>query len=435
MKARTALCGLLGAAVLGGATFVATPASAEKVLIPLMSYRTGPYAPNGTPVANGMRDYMAYLNKKGGIDGVMVNYKECETGYSTDKGVECYERLKGEGAVVAIPLSTGITYKLVPKAPEDKIPVHSMGYGMSAAADGSYFPWIFNFPTTYWSQATAIIKYIGSKEGGLNKLKGKKIGFIFLESSYGREPISIFKALGKKYGYRFYEYSVPGKSMQDQRSQWRKIANQKPNWMIMWGWGAMNSTAVQRAAEFGYPRDHFIGGWWSGAEPDVRPAGKGAVGYLAASFNPPGSNFPLLQNILKDIYGGDQKKAVENNWGEVLYNRGVFQGVILAEAARYAVAKHGKKVTGTGMREGLEHLNLTAQRLTELGLKNFTKPIKVTCADHEGNGPVLIQQWDGKKWNIVSDWITPMRDVVRPALEKAAMQEAAKFKYKKRDCK
>jgi branched-chain amino acid transport system substrate-binding protein len=259
----------------------------------------------------------------------------------------------------------------------------------------------------------------------------KKIGFIFLESSYGREPIPVLQALAKKHGYKVELYSVPGKSMQDQRSQWRKIARWKPDWMIMWGWGAMNSTAVQRAAEFGFPRNKFIGGWWSGAEPDVRPGGKGSIGYLAASFNPPGTNFTILQNVLKEVYGGDQKKAVANNWGEVLYNRGVFQGIILVEAARWAKKNKGK-ITGATMRDGLENLNLDAATLDRLGLKGFTKPIKVTCADHEGSGPVLIQQWDGKKWNIVSDWIEPMRDLVRPLVEKAAKEEAAKLKYKKR---
>jgi branched-chain amino acid transport system substrate-binding protein len=45
-----------------------------------------------------------------------------------------------------------------------------------------------------------------------------------------------------------------------------------------------------------------------------------------------------------------------------------------------------------------------------------------------------VQQWDGKKWNIVSDWIEPMRDVVRPKLEAAAVEESKKLNYTKRDC-
>src|SRR5207247_1347606 len=52
----------------------------------------------------------------------------------------------------------------------------------------------------------------------------------------------------------------------------------------------------------------------------------------------------------------------------------------------------------------------------------------------KGKGPVLIDEWDGKKWNIVSDWIQPMKDVVRPKIETAAVDEAKKLGYSQRDC-
>ena len=99
-----------------------------------------------------------------------------------------------------------------------------------------------------------------------------------------------------------------------------------------------------------------------------------------------------------------------------------------AEAIRTAMAKFGNKpLTGEQVRWGFENLNLTDKRLEELGMKGFTHAVKVTCEDHEGNGPVLVQQWDGKKWNIVSDWIAPMRDVVRPKIEAAAVEEGKKL--------
>ena len=60
-------------------------------------YRTGAYAPNGTPWANGYVDYLKLVNAQGGINGVTITFEECETGYATDRGVECYERLKGKG--------------------------------------------------------------------------------------------------------------------------------------------------------------------------------------------------------------------------------------------------------------------------------------------------------------------------------------------------
>src|SRR6185436_12884643 len=59
---------------------------------PVLSYRTGAYAPNGIPFANGYVDYLKLVNARdGGINGVKITYEECETAYATDKGVECYE--------------------------------------------------------------------------------------------------------------------------------------------------------------------------------------------------------------------------------------------------------------------------------------------------------------------------------------------------------
>ena len=40
-----------------------------------------------------------------------------------------------------------------------------MGYGRTSAADGRVFPYVFNFPATYWSQATAVIQYIANENG------------------------------------------------------------------------------------------------------------------------------------------------------------------------------------------------------------------------------------------------------------------------------
>ena len=178
MNLKKLALGALAAAVVATPMALSTPASAYEYTIPGLVYRTGPYAPNGIPFANGYADYFKLLNERdGGIGGVKLNVVECETGYNTKVGVECYENLKNEGdsgAMVFSPLSTGITYALIPKATEDEIPIFSMGYGRTSAADGTVFPWVFNFPTTYWSQATAFVKYVGAQEGGMENLKDRK---------------------------------------------------------------------------------------------------------------------------------------------------------------------------------------------------------------------------------------------------------------------
>jgi len=414
----------IACAGLFGATALATKVQAEdSVYVPLFTYRTGPYSVGGIPIANGMRDYITMLNERdGGIGGAKIVAEECETGYDTKKGVECYESVKNKNPTVITPYSTGITLALIPKAGVDKIPILSMAYGLSAAAVGKDFPWIFNPPATYWDGLSVIMRYIGGKEGGLDKLKGKTIGFIFLESGYGREPLPLLEDYAKQYGFTVKEYSVAGKEMQDQSAQWLSVRRDRPNWMIMWGWGAMNPTAVKRAAENGFPMDHFIGIWWSGSEDDTRPAGDGSKGYLSLNFSGIGTNYPALQDIKKYVVDKGKSQVEKDKFGENYYNRGIYNAVLIAEAIRHAQRLSGKKaVTGEDVRRGLESLNISEARLKELGLQNFASPITgVNCSDHNGHGSAYMQQWDGAKWVKITDWIAPMKDKVRPMLEQAA---------------
>ncbi len=414
---------------------VVTPVLAQdEQFIPLLVYRTGPYAPNGIPTANGYVDYLKLLNARdGGINGVKVRWEECETKYNTKIGVECYEKLKANASLVNL-YSTGITYQLIPKAPVDQVPIHSMGYGRTAAADGRIFKWAFNFPTTYWSQASAFVKYVGEQEGGMDKLKGKKIALVYHNSPYGKEPIPTLTILAEKFGYDLKLLAVdhPG---QEQKATWLQVRRYRPDWIFMWGWGVMNQVAIKEASSIKFPMDHFIGVWWSGSESDVVPAGEGAKGYKSGNFHGVGSGFAVHADILKHVYNGDEAAAKGNNFGEVLYNRGVINAVYDTEAIRTAMAKFGNGVMkGEQVRWGLENLDLTEARLKELGLEGYAQPLKVTCEDHEGNGPVFIQQWDGQKWSKISDWISPMREVVRPQIEKAAAEFAKENNITPRDC-
>ena len=305
----------------------------------------------------------------------------------------------------------------------DHIPVLSMAYGLSASAVGKDFPWIFNPPSTYWDGLSIIIRYIGTKEGGLDKLKGKTIGYIFFDGGYGREPLPLLHQLAKDYGFEVKEYPVPAAQMQNQSSLWLSVRRDKPDYMIMWGWGAMNPTAVQEAAKTGYPMDHFIGVWWSGSEDDARPAGAAGKGYMALNFNAVGPNFPAIQDIVKNVIDKGNSQTAKDKVGENFYNRGVMNAAIIAEAIRNAQKITGKKdITGEEMRRGLETLHITAARWKELGLPDFAAPMQVTCDDHNGHNSAYMQQWDGAKWVKVSDWIAPMKDKVVPLIDQAAAE-------------
>jgi branched-chain amino acid transport system substrate-binding protein len=437
MKARTLTIALLALALTLAPWAGVAVAQDKTMFIPLLVYRTGAYAPSGIPSANGFNDYFNLLNERdGGINGVKILFEECEMQYDTKQGVECYERFKGQhgGALLVNPFSTGITYQLIPKAPVDKVVIHSAGYGMTASADGRWFPWVFNFPMTYWSQASAFVKYVGQQEGGMDKLKGKKIVHIYHNSPYGKEANPTLEELARRLGFELTLLAVdhPG---QEQKATWLQVRRLNPDWIYISGWGVMNQVAVKEAAAHGMKMDHVVGNWWTGTEADVVPAGDGAKGYKSMTFHAPGGTFKVHEEIVKHVYAKGKGAAKREAVGEVLYNRTVITGMLNTEAMRTAMGKFGNKpLTGEQVRWGMENLNLTEQRLEQLGFKGLARPLRVTCENHEGNGLAAVQQWDGKQWKIVSDWIEPMREVVRPKLEAAAVEEGKKLGYTMRDC-
>ena len=281
---------LLGAAVIAaaGLSLAPAPASAEDgIYVPLFAYRTGPFAGSGIPIVNGMSDYLNMLNERdGGIGGVKIIVEECETSYDTKKGLECYEQVKSKHPVVINPYSTGITLPLIPKAAVDKIPMLSLAYGLSASADGNTFPWIFNPPATYWDGASMFVSYAAQHDGGFDKLKGKKLGLLYLDAPYGKEPIPLLQALAKDYGFELKLYPVPAAEMQSQGSQWLNIRRDRPEWIYIQGFGTMNPTAVKEAAKNSFPMDHLVGNWWAGGDDDARPAGDGRQGLSVAQLRP-----------------------------------------------------------------------------------------------------------------------------------------------------
>ncbi|MFN3988498.1 MAG: ABC transporter substrate-binding protein [Rhodocyclaceae bacterium] len=436
MKFRKTLIAAAAIATLFGGNV----AVAQEQYIGLPSYRVGPFGANGASLYGGWIDYMQMINERdGGVNGVKLTWEECETEYNNARGVECYERMKNRGPTgntVFQPLSTGITYSVLDRVEQDKIPMVTIGYGRTDAADGRVFPWVFPLISTYWNQASAIINYIGMKEGGMDKLKGKKIGLLYHDSAYGKESHAILERLAQQNGFELQMIAVasPGN---EQQAQWLQIRQSRPDYVILWGWGVMNATAIRTAARTGYPREKIVGVWWSGSEEDVIPAGDAAKGYTAAGFNPAGKEFGVIQDIEAHVYakgrGNMEDKA---RVGSILYNRGVVHGIITVEAIRTAQEKFGtgRPITGEEMRWGIENLKLDESRLSALGAVGFLPDLNVTCDDHEGSGLLKFQQWDGTKWTVVSDWISGDRELVRSMIEESAAAYAKEKGITPRDC-
>jgi branched-chain amino acid transport system substrate-binding protein len=436
-----ALAAILAAA---GLAALATPnaafAQAKEQFFPLLVYRTGAYAPNGTPWANGKQDYLKMINARdGGINGVKLTWEECEYGYATDRGVECYERLKSHpGVALFDPQSTGVTFALTDKAPGDKMPLLTVGYGLSAAQDGFAFKWNFPIMGSYWTGADVLIQYIAKKEGGFDKLKGKKITLVYLDAPFGKEPIPLLQERAKLDGFELQLIPVAAPGV-EQKAVWLQIRQNRPDYVFLWGWGVMNSTALKEAQATGYPRDKMYGVWWAGAEPDVKDIGEGAKGYNALALNPAGQQPKVIQDILKYVHDKGQGTGPRDEVGSILYTRGIVIQMLGVEAVRRAQERFGKGkvMTSEQVRWGLENLALDQKKLDALGFAGVLRPISTSCADHMGSSWVRIETWDGTKWGMTSDFMEADDQIIKPMVKTAADKYVADKKLIRRtfaDC-
>ncbi len=412
---------------------------AAEQFIPLPSYRIGPYAAGGSGVFGGMIDYFNLINRRdGGINGVKISWQECETEYKNDLALQCYEQLKqqgGEATSMFHFLSTGATYSAIEKTRSDKIPLLSIGYGRADSADGRVFPYTFPLITTYWSQNTAIIKFIGRREGGMSQLKGKRIVNLHHDSDYGRETTVILQKQSELYGFTVEHIPVPHPGV-NQQTQWLKVLQLNPDWIILRGWGVMTAAALRHAKRIGYPRDRIVGVWWSAAEEDVVPAADAAVGYIAAGFHPGGTNFPVHDDLKHYVYDqglGNMQDA--NRVGSIYHNRGLITAMISVEGIRKAQQKFGQRaLSGEQIRWGIENLQLGEEAISSLGFSGLAQPLKVSCLDHEGGGAVMFSQWDGAQWVQLTDWISSDQRIVRPMVEASAARYAKEHGLELRDC-
>lgn len=418
----------IGAASVAALLAFAPAAWAEEQHFPLQSYRVGAYADAGAGFFGGFIDYLNLINlRDGGLNGVKLTWSEGETQYEVERGVEVYERLKNNpGVATWNPLSVGIAYAMLDRVTADKTPLLTINHGRTDTTDGRVFPYAFPLLMNPYSESSGLINYIASLEGGPEGLKGKKIVVLYHGSPYGKETIPVYELLAEKFGFTVKQIEVPHPG-NEQQAQWLTIRRDRPDYVILRGFGVMNPVALTTAQRNGFPAEKIIGNVWSNSEEDVLPAGDAAIGYTALTTQASGQSYPVIQEIIEKVYGanrGDLKD--QSRIGSVYHNLGVVNGILNVEALRIAQERFGNRtLTGDEVRWGLEHLQLDREAVKALGAENLFHSINVTWDNHEGDGYVTFQRWDGKKWNVVSDWIAPDWALLRPIIEASSEAYAA----------
>jgi branched-chain amino acid transport system substrate-binding protein len=388
------------------------PAQEKEVMIGGQCDRTGPTQIVGVVYCPAMQDYIDLVNSKGGVEGYKIKYYELDNEYKVPQAVEAYERQKQEGAISMAIYGTPQAQALNQKLVEDGIPGTSPGFGISASADGSRFPYLFPIAATYWSQSAAAVQFIKDKLGG--SLKGKKIAYVYYDNPAGHEPMPILEDLQKMEGFELRSFAVPPPGVEMGAQVLDITQRYRPDFVIDHLFGRSPSVAIKEYKRAGFPLAKVMGLVWASAEADIMAAGgwQVAEGYHTLQFAGAGDDYPVRQEI-KAMYMAQSKEPPKGMDDTVIYNRALLNAAIHVEAIRNALkATGGKKPTGQNVKNGFEQID-------DFALGGLLPPLKITAADHEGGGWVQIFQVHDGKLVKETDWFRGYPEVVAAAVKKA----------------
>ena len=366
------------------------------------------------PESQAVRDYAQLLNLSGGIEGHPIEIMLEDHGNEPQRGIECYEKMKRAGAITFDFLSTPITKALIPRLMKDENVLMSSFIGRSDAINGEVFKWIFPIGPTYWAQAANAIHYI--KTQSKNNLKGVKVAFLYADFAFGQEPIPMLKTLAALEGFdlQLFPYAMPGS---DQSSAFTQIRHFNPDWVINWGFTGMHEAAAREMKRNAIPMDKYIAVSWI-SELNIANIGNDAAkGLKRITSMVAGQESPLIQQIIKELYGKGKGNGPRETVNNVIYNTGLAVYSPVFEGARLAIKQYGWPITPDKMRRGLESIR-------NYDANGLIAPVTVTAKDHGGGGKTRIDMWDGTKYVPQTDWFSAYGDVVAEIVRKESAEYA-----------
>jgi len=168
-------------------------AQAKEQFFPCWSYRTGPMRPTACHGPTAMWTTSSWSTPRGGINGVKITFEECETGYATDARRGVLRAPEGQdGGAHCVPAAVHRHHlRADRKGTRRQDPADHRGLWPQrerrtarCSSGTSRSPAPTGLAADIHDASTS-----AKKEGGLDKLKGKKIALVYHDSPFGKEPI------------------------------------------------------------------------------------------------------------------------------------------------------------------------------------------------------------------------------------------------------
>ncbi len=328
---------LLLLTVLALAATVGTASAAYKV--GLLSDLTGPTSSVGTPYAEGIKAYVAWLNENGGIGGEPVELIQVDYAYNVQQALAAYKRFTSSGIVAMQGWGTGDTEALVKFVAKDKIPVFSASYS-AHLMDPEKAPYNFTAAADYSTMGRAGLNYLHET---WKETRAPKLAFMFPDNPYGTAPIAAMEEYAKELGFEVVGKENVDLKAIDATPQLLSLKKAGPD--FVWTGGTTPSTAVimKDAQKLGMTCT-FFSNIWSSDENLFKLAGDAANGHFglqgAAIYGQPSAGMDLILKVTK----GEPQMTH--------YVRGFVSAMVMCEGMK--MAKAAGEVTGESIKAALE---------------------------------------------------------------------------------
>ncbi|MCL4425556.1 MAG: ABC transporter substrate-binding protein [Firmicutes bacterium] len=349
---------------------------------------TGGTGDVGAPYADGVKDYIKYINSKGGVNGRQINLIDIDYAYQIPKALDAYKKLTTQDKVVAIlGWGTGDTEAMVPLITKDKIPFMSASYS-EHLLELSTHPYNFLIAQSYSDQLKMVLKWI--KDNWKDTSRKPRAAFIYNDTGFGLSPIADGEKYAAEVGVELVDkVNVPLTAL-DATSQLTNMQKKNPDFAIIQETGMATATVLKDAKRLKLPTK-FIGLNWAFDEKVIKLAGEAAEGYVGVvPFAFASDDIPAIKP-LKEATNASGKKWDERTQK---YVQGWATAMVMVEGLKRA----GDDLSGEGIKKALE------------GIQNFdtgglAAPVSFSSSSHRGSTQARLYEVKGGKFVPLTGWL------------------------------
>ena len=357
---------------------------------------TGPASTWGQYHAKGLRDYLRYVNEKGGIAGRKIDLTVVDHAYKIPEGIKLVKRfctLEKVDMLATWDAGTGIQIK--PIIQRYKVPTlnFSTYQGLlKPPIDYIYLPF-----GSYILDSYAILEYIKKVHGGT-----PKVGLLTYNNPYGKSIHGPCKEYAAKHGIEIVGIEEFPPATVDLTTELLRLKKAGAQYIVVQMLPAAIAIALKSADRIGYDVP-FIGTWTS-TDPDFFKLAKGLIRdrlFMQFCGGLPSDNVPGVKLMLEL---GKKYRTVKGF--DCSYWEGTAVAMIMERALRKAQEKFGK-ITGETVNKAMESF-----RNEDFG--GLIPPVTYTKDNHEGSFVArIVQIHEDGTYSPITNFFVPEKGQIK----------------------